>query len=394
MKTAQLERQSRAGMPMSREAKLRLLNGYSARAGHLMLNNGQELASLFGEAAKPENYDAAQAAHREILERLLSDDRAVRSEAQAEYQEMVIFTVENFLYPSSNWVRFFETGVLGENDQPWFENVEHFEVDINVVGQDGGAPRWQAQNAHSKQMIPPYRLSSDELEYPIFDDLTGKIADRSKMNIDIAGDMGWKLDTQLFGNLQDLIGPFTLTGDKLSRVYVPHSRIIAANLPTTNLLVPAGNTSTTLFDKRCLDAIIAYCRAWGDNLFGDGPLIPVSVSVPSAHITGFLSDVLITDPDNVMNRQVFDFGIIMQYGGYKWMFIADNTLDPAEGLAYVQFNKPVGKHWTKPAGDRLIIDDSKAMQKENRESMLMNKLFFTAIPSNRRMNIAAVQYRT
>jgi hypothetical protein len=394
MKTAQLERQSRASMPMSREAKLRLLQGYSARAGHLMLNNGQELAALFSEAAKPEAYDGGQALHREILERLLSEDKAVRGEAQAEWQEMVIFTVENFLYPSSNYVRFFETAVLGEADQPWFENVEHFEVDINVVGQDGGAPRWQAQTAHSKFMIPPYRLSSDELEYPLFDDLTGKIADRSKMNIDIAGDLGWKLDARLFGNLQDLIGPFTLTGDKLSRVYLPHSRINTANLPTTNLLVPADNTPTSIFRKSCLDAIIAYCRAWGDNLFGDGPLIPVSVSVPSAHITGFLADCLIHDPDNQLNRQVFDFGVIMQYGGYKWMFIADNTLSPTDGLAYVQFNKPVGKHWSKPAGDRLIIDDSKALQKENRESMLMNKLFFTAIPSNRRMNIAAVHYRS
>lgn len=387
MKT--LTRETRPITPMTDEAKVRLLKGYAARAQHLLIGSAQETASLFEEAAKKENFEKSKSEMADLMQRMVDGDE----EAQAEYQEMVIYSVDNYLFAQSNYVSFFETGTLAEGDQAWYENVEHFEVFINFVGQDGGEPRWQAAMGHSKTMVPFYYLTTGEMEYPIFDIYSGKIADRSKLGYDLAGDLNNKLDVRLFGNIQDLIGPFTLTGDKLNRVYVPHSRIKTANLPTTNLLVPADNTATSLFRKSCLDVIVAYCRSWGDNLFGDGPLIPTAVFVPSSHITGFLDDCAINDPDNVMNRQVFDFGIVMNYAGYKWMFVADPTLDPAEGLAYVKFNKPVGMHWTKPAGDKTIIDDSKALQKENRETMLMRKLFATAIPANRRMNIAAVQYR-
>lgn len=385
-----LQTLTRPIQPMTEDAKKRLLMGYSARANHLLIGQGQELAAQFDEALKPENARAAKDAQAALMQRILDGDE----EAVSEFQEIVIWSVENFLYARSNYAGFFETATLKDDQQPWIENLEHFEAHVNLLGQDGGAPRWQRIRAHTKQMVPFYILTTEELEYQLTDIYTGKIADRSKVGLDLAGDLNFKLDGRLFGNLQDLIGPFTLTGDAINRVYVPHSRINTANLPTTNLLVPADNTSTTLFRKSCLDVIVAYAKAWGEETFGDGPLVPTAVFVPSSHITGFLADCRIEDPDNELNRQVFDFGMIMNYAGYKWMFIADPTLDPTEGLAYVKFNKPVGKHWTKPLGDKTFIDDSKALQKENRETMSMQKCFFTAIPAQRRMNIAAVQYRT
>jgi hypothetical protein len=392
MKTEVLTKSMR---PMSDEAKINLLKGYSARVGHSLLGNASELAERFAEAAKPENYKVAKDTFAEVVRRCVEGDKAERAEAQQELQGIVIWSVENYLFAASNYVSFFETGTLGETDTAFIEFTDHhhFEAHVNLIGPDGGAPRWQRVRTRDRQIIPFYQLTTDELEYPIMDLYSGKIADRSKIGLDLAGDMAWKIDARLFDNIADLIGPFTLTGNKLNRVYVSHSRIKTANLPTTNLLVAAGNTATSLFRKACLDAIIAYAKAWGDKSFADGPLVPQVVFVPSAHITGFLTDCSINDADNKLNAQVFEFGIIMNYGGFKWMFVADPTLDPADGLAYVKFNKGIGKHWTKPSADKNIIDDSPALQKENRETQLIIKTFATALPSYLRTNVAAVKYR-
>lgn len=381
--------------PISDDAKINLLRGYSAKCAHSLLGNAREVASRFDEAVKPENFQASKDAFAEVVRRIVEGDESERAEAQQELQGIVIWSVENYLFAASNYVSFFETGTLGETDTAFIELTDnhYFEAYVSLIGQDGGAPRWQRIRTRDKQIIPFYQLTTDELEYPIMDLYQGKIADRSKIGLDLAADIGWKLDARLFDSIADLIGPFTLSGNKLNRVYVAHSRIKTANLPTTNLLVAAGNTGTSLFRKACLDSIIAYAKAWGDQSFADGPLNPQAVFVPSAHITGFLQDCLIADPDNKINAQVFEFGIIMSYGGFKWMFIADPTLDPADGLAFVKFNKPVGKHWTKPSMDKNLVDDSIALQKENRETQLLIKTFATALPAYRRMNVAAVKYR-
>jgi len=118
----------------------------------------------------------------------------------------------------------------------------------------------------------------------------------------------------------------------------------------------------------------------------------VSVFVPSRDITGFLKEVEVSNPMNDYNTQVFEFGVIMNYAGQRWAFIADPTLDPNAGIAYVKFNKPVGKLWTKTALDQLIVDDSPAKKKQNLESQVSRKVFFAGIPAARRINIAAVQY--
>ena len=143
-----------------------------------------------------------------------------------------------------------------------------------------------------------------------------------------------------------------------------------------------------------MDAILAYCKAWGDQAFEDGPLRPVAVYVPSSHITGFLDEVDVSNPVNEYSAQIWEFGMIMNYAGSRWAFIADPTLDPGAGLAYVKFNKPIGKLYTKTGLDKMIVDNSVAMQKQNMESVSERKVFFAAIPNQARINICAVQYRT
>jgi hypothetical protein len=378
----------------SRDERIAFRNRMSRRAETLIGGpKGAELCSLF----KTEGNEAVAAyekAYEEYHELCAAADRG-DGLAQQELQEIRIWSIQNMLFAGANYATFFELDNLEPDDVPYIEQMTRDEAYVTFVGQDGGQPMWQAVKYWEKNPVPPFWLTSNEFEYPLIDEYSGEIADRSKACVDIAFDENMKLDYVLFTYLNNLIGPFNLAGMPQTRVYVPHSRINPANLPTSNLLIPADagtDTDTGLWRKSCMDAIMAYAKAWGDSAFKDGPLRPVSVFVPSRDITGFLKEVEVSNPMNDYNTQVFEFGVIMNYAGQRWAFIADPTLDPNAGIAYVKFNKPVGKLWTKTALDQLIVDDSPAKKKQNLESQVSRKVFFAGIPAARRINIAAVQY--
>ncbi len=371
--------------------KKEYINTCKAKAGHLLIGNvAQELCGAMEQAVT--DFDKTRRRIQELCARI--DANKQDNEAVQELNEIRIYSVQNFLLADANYASFFEIENLNESDVPYIEVTTRQEAAITIVSQDGGAPRWQPIVNQTKTQVLPFWLTSAEFEYPLQDEFSGQIADRSKSNIDIAYDLGMQLDGKLFGYLNALIGSFNVTGDLASRIYVPHSRIKTANLPTTNLLTPGDNTGSTLFRKSCMDAILAYCKAWGDRAFQDGALRPTAVFVPSAHITGFLQEIVLTNAANYYNAQVFEFGVIIDYGGQKWAFIADPTLDPAAKTAYVKMNKPIGKLWTKTSLDKVIVDNSPAMQKQNLESVVDRKVFFCGIPGPNRVNIAAVRYQT
>lgn len=382
----------------SRNERIAFRNNMARRAEVLIGGRqGAELCALFKTegAEAVAAYDKAFEEYHELCARADEGD----GEAQQELQEIRVWSIQNMIYAGANYATFFEMDNLEGDDVPYIETTtpmpEGYDY-VTYVGQDGGQPMWQAIKYWQKNPVTPFWLTSNEFEYPLIDEYSGEVADRSKACVDIAYDENMKLDFILFTYLQDLIGEFNLDGVPQSNVYVPHHRINPANLPSTNLLIPADagtDTDTGLFRKSCMDCILKYAKQWGDNAFKDGPLRPVSVFIPSLDITGFLEEVRVSDPVNDYNVQIFEFGFVMNYAGQRWAFIADSTLDPNEGVAYVKFNKPVGKLWTKTSLDQLIVDDTPAKKKQNLESQVSRKVFFCGIPAVRRINIAAVQYK-
>ncbi len=370
-------------------ARQMLLSAMNRSKLFLHGQSAQELSEAFKEAEA--NYPAARQAFVDLCTRARRGDDG----AMQELAEIQMWTIDNFVKVTSVWASFMEQMTLGESDFAMFENVDHHEVFISsIVGQDGGQPMWQRIRAHQRQMIPFYGKTSQEFEYTLKDWYSGMVADRAKAGLDIAGDLSLDLDKDFFNLVAAGIGNFTLTGNTLSRVYVPSKRFNTDNLPTTNLLTQTGITTTSLLTIEGLKLVIKYARSWGENAFGDGPLTPTAIFLPSSLFTGFLDQIEVDDPENFVNAQIFDFGTVVNYGGYNWTFISDPTLRPNDGLAYVRFNKPYGRHWSKPSMDDLIIDDSVAKRKNNLESMLMTKVFATFAPAQRRTNIAAIRFRT
>lgn len=327
---------------------------------------------------------------RELIVRAREGDAT----ATAQMARLRIISVDNFLLATTNPITFFNTVNLADDEVPYIENTSKQEITVSFIGQDGRTRKTQPIKYQEQAQINLMTLSTDEFEYQLVDIYTGEVKTASLANIDMARDFSAQISKLMWPFVKTAIGPFNLTGARSSRVYVPHSLVNVKNLPTTNLLITPNNTTTTMFRKESMDMILKYCAAWGTDAFPDGSLRPAAVFVPSSEIMGFLDQVTLTSQPNTKVEEIFETGFVMTYGGVRWTFLSDATLDPDEGLAYVKFNKGIGSFFRKPGMDKTFVDESIEMQKQNKGSVSMSKVVAWGLPITQRVNVAAVRYHT
>ena len=312
---------------------------------------------------------------------------------------MRVETVDNFIYGSSNALTFFDSVDLALTDEPFIENTSKTEIRVDYIGQDGRPKKTSAVRHQEQARVDLHTLSTEEFEYFVMDMYKGDVRTPQLASVDMGYELMMQVDGLLWPYIQGRVSatPFNFTtGTRSSRVFVPHSRIDTANLPTINLLTPSGNSATTQWRKACMDLVLRYVSAWGSNAFRDGPLVPVTVFIPSKHVMGLLDEitVLADSMPNSKVEEILETGFILQYGGVRWSFVGDSTLSPVKGRAYVKMNKGIGTFFTKKALDKVLVDNSIELLKQNKESVSMTKVIGVALPSQKIVNIVAVQYKT
>lgn len=322
-------------------------------------------------------------------------------QAALQLAAMRIETVDNFVTATSNALTFIDTVDLAADEEPWIDTKTRQFIKVDYIGQDGRPKKTQASIENERTRVDLFTISTEEFEYYVFDIYKGDVRTPQLASVDMAYDLMMAIDGILWPYIEARIlapgAEFNFsTGPKSSRVLVPHSRINVKNLPKTNLLVPAGNTTTSHWRKACMDMVLRYVAAWGTNTFRDGPLIPVTVFLPSKDVMGFLDEIESFTEANPNSKveEIMATGFVLIYGGVRWQFVGDVTLDPDKGRAFVKMNKGVGTFFTKKAGDKVIVDNSVEMQKNNKESVTMTHIIGSAFPSSKQLNIAAVQYKT
>ena len=299
--------------------------------------------------------------------------------------------INNFVVATANALTFFETVNLEPGDLPYVQNTTRQQVKVKYVGQDGGIGMVQALKGQDQVMVPLQTLASDDYEYVVMDIYTGDVKTPAMAQVDVAYDHSMAINSMFWPLIDSSIGAFQLTGAKHLRTFNPHSAINVKNLPTTNLLTPAGTTGTSGWRKECLDVVLRYCAAWGTNCFADGPINPKAIYLPSSDLLGMLDQITLTSFGNVAVNEIFENGYLMNYGGKQFVLVGDTTLDPDKGRAYLQTNKALGLYFTKPSMDKVIPTPN---EKQNKESITMMKVIGNAVPEPWRVNVAAVQYRT
>jgi hypothetical protein len=362
------------------------------------------LSPVTAEKANAFLEGAERSLSKENEEKLAQMVLRARTDAavMAELSKLRVISVDNFLVASANALSFFDTVTLGANEIPFIENTSRQEIIVSYIGQDGRARKTQPVRYQEQAQVQLRVISTEEYEYKIKDILRGNVADSSKANIDMTYDMTMKVNKLAWPYIKGLIGNFTTGGAKQHNVYALHSSINANNIPTTNLLYPtdvtdpSSQSTTSLFGKTCMDAILIYCAAWGVDAFRwtgmTGALKPVAVYIPSSEIMGFLSQITLTSFPNEVVQDIMENGFPMHYAGVDWLFVPDATLDPKAGLAYVRTNRSIGTYFTKPSFDEVFEDTSIDMRKQNLGSVSMNKAIGWGIPNISAAFTCAVQY--
>jgi hypothetical protein len=246
-------------------------------------------------------------------------------------------------------------------------------------------------------------LTSDIVRTRRVDIYRGRIADPALATINIAMDMGMKVDGQvqnlLIGPNSNFFGLFTFTGKRANWSYVAHSRINTANLPNTNDVIvfeQDGVTPTNGFGFQVLAYITDYCARW-DGAFQDGVnLRPTGrILLPPAHIKNIANGIY---PSGATRNKIADelmdqgwFGV--HYLGRDWLFVPDNTLDPTEFACYPEFNKKPCQAFFKPELDEeKNSGDDYQISSKNEQEQYMMKPFGAYYDSSRRAYCARFNY--
>ena len=317
------------------------------------------------------------------------------------HAEIVRFTTSNLVVAAAQWLAFFESVSLGDADEPFIQSEIGQAISVDAIGADGGNITVRAQFERDQCPIPLNPIASAWFEYPLTDVYKGAaVMDIALANINVALDFADKINSLLGsylivgGTNSRLVETFVTTGPNLSRDYVPRDNVNTGNFPAGNLITLADNSATSPFRKEVFDAIEGYCQSWGSGVFADGDLAPVAIHIASKHATAFLPQVSLTSYNNPVTEQIFSGGKVISYAGRKWLVIADNTIDPNLGMAYVRTNKPIGYYFDKPSQSLVVQDNDSTLLLANKGRVAERRVHGFGMPRHFRCRTLGVRYKT
>lgn len=345
-------------------------------------------------------------------------------ELQKELSAARIEQIGNFIASESTFKEtFFRTVTLAPDEQPWFVNETKNEMRVGVIGDDGTPEMVRVVRPQDRTAVGLYLIASDKVRYKTMDIYRGDVSLSATATLDIARDIRFKMDRIHF----DLLNAATSSGgcygvfsyenartNKATRVYLAHSGVKTAHLPTTNSIVngttggttgdrftvqyydppkdSAGSaTDYTGFRPAVLLAIADYCASWGDVLPGGGRLMPTGeIIVPASDIINIgLSMLPIANVTaNALQDQVMTNGYMsLSVMGMNWRFIPDVTIDA--GTCYPRLNLLPGISYEKPVWNKETVTRN---DQENWEERYAQAAYGAVIPAQLRPRGLKVKY--
>lgn len=321
-------------------------------------------------------------AYQQLIRASATDPRAHRE--LAAYRQFVL----NYEVVASKFAfGAFQQVTLGADELPIIIKPKRRQYfNVRYMGNDGQARRDQWQDARTAEMLEMRRLSTDKIEYPLFDIQTGRIAVQNEINAQLRFDMDWKLDIEAQANLDA-----GQTASGLRSLLVLHPSIIEANVPDSNYLDLRSVGTVNVFDITKLKMILQHIAAWGvDGVTPDGGFTIQSIIISPQNmrdqwdfvdlVSGFTGGAY--QPNTVVptpvREQIFNTGVMNSGWGYTW-----NTTPNAripKGRLYVFSNKPVGWFFTKPEFDQVLTWDGPDFQERNEGHVVYNKVVQFAMP--------------
>lgn len=247
---------------------------------------------------------------------------------------------------------------------------------VRWIGQDGGARQDQWRSSRSAETLEINFLSTDKVEYTLFDLQQGNLNEVEQVNNQLRFDMGMKIEDLAKTSMDNNVYP-----SGLRSIMQIHPSIDPANIPDSNYL-DLTDTGTYgpahVFTLARLKAVLHHMAMWGFGFSPDGPatLQTMLMSPLNARDSWDYVDLVsgwdsagetwdasrvgpggFANPANTVptgvREQIFNTGALMNSAwGYSWQTQFNPRL--STGRLYVMTNQPIGWFFTKTGFDRFI----------------------------------------
>jgi hypothetical protein len=317
-------------------------------------------------------------------------------------------TLNNYILATINILpMFFEVVNLGDDERPVVQNTTDQEIKVTYVGADGGLNMTKVVKEDDEVLINLHYLITERVRYRRVDIYRGSIVDAALKTLRMAYDMKNQMDalayTLLTDNTKGAFGTFRYLGDggsalakRSNYTFLPNSRINVSNLPTTNDIVLADNSTTSSMRLNVLRKAKKYFDQWS-GAFPEGDLVPTGrILIPAGDASDIAEEIV---PDGNTNNKVANELMergwsTVSYLGMNWTLATDNTLPPK--FCLVEANRKPGRVYFKPSQDKetVVGEQDYNLAQNNEEERWSQKVFGAYINSATRMNVLRIKYRT
>ena len=310
---------------------------------------------------------------------------------------------------------FYEVVNRADDERPVVQNATDQQITVSYGGADGGTKMVKVVKEDDETLINLRILTTDKVRHRRVDIYRGSIVDAAVKTLRMAYDMKNQMDglcysllttsagvgaatqaTGAFGTFRYYKDSSTALAKRTQYTYLPNSRIVIANLPTSNDITLADNAVGTSFRFAAIHAAAKYFSQWA-GAFPEGDLIPTGrILVPGADAADFAAQVQPTGNTNnpVANQLLTQGWMTVDFLGRTWTVMADNTLTP--GYCFFEANRKPGKVYLKPSMDRENVwgENDYNLSQNNEEERWSQKVFGAYINSATRMNVLRIKYRS
>lgn len=236
---------------------------------------------------------------------------------------------------------------------------------VHTLNQHAMPPQSDWTQPDSITQYDPYKISTDEVFYPVDDIIQGNLYADDQVNEEIDFDWRSKIDSDAWTVWTSSFGSLT------SGVYSAHSRIGSGNLPTSNIVDSSAEGGITLGAVKDLMAHVVKLpggRRVRNIYVSPQDIVDIWDWTPISNATGQPVDVV----NQSLHQQIQTSGVVNNIFGYQVNWVVTNTL--TTGKAYVTTNYPSGYLYYKPDYERTIrygTRENRLRNKPNHESVVM-----------------------
>lgn len=281
----------------------------------------------------------------------------------------------------------FELRPLAKDERILLQTTKRGEYNVRTVDHHGGVPKDEWVFPDSQATYDVYKVSTDEVFYPVDSLIQGNLDASERVNEDLRFDYESKIDLDVWTLWLSTFGNFP------AGTYDLHSRIATGNVPTTNIITVTSEGGITLsVMKSLLSHMLLINRRIRTIYVSPQDMPDIWDWTPVAVASGSVADVI----NQPLHQQIQTSGVVNQLFGYNVQWKPLNTL--AANAMYVTTDQPSGLLYYKPdfeVSDMYTQKECRAIFKRpNFEAVYMEGAIKPLVPAPYRLNSVKVIFAT